>query len=122
MDDLITEKIIGSAIEVHRHLGPGLLESTYERCLAKEFDIRKIRYERQKVCPLTYKGLSIEEGYRIDFLVENEVILEIKSLEAIAVIHDAQVLTYLRLFQRKRGLLLNFNVPVLKAGIKRLSL
>ncbi len=122
MDDLITEKIIGSAIEVHRHLGPGLLESTYERCLAKEFDIRKIRYERQKACPLMYKGLSIEEGYRIDFLVEDEVILEIKSLEAIAVIHDAQVLTYLRLFQRKRGLLLNFNVPMLKAGIKRLSL
>jgi GxxExxY protein len=122
MDDLITEKIIGSAIEVHRYLGPGLLESTYERCLAKEFDIRKIQYERQKTCPLIYKGLSIEEGYRIDFLVENEVILEVKSLEALAAIHDAQVLTYLRLFQRKRGLLLNFNVPVLKAGIKRLSL
>ncbi len=122
MNDFITEKIISSAIEVHRHLGPGLLESTYERCLAKEFDIRKIQYERQKICPLMYKGLSIEEGYRIDFLVENEVILEVKSLEIVAAVHDAQVLTYLRLLQRKRGLLLNFNVPILKAGIKRLSL
>jgi GxxExxY protein len=84
MDDFITEKIIGSAIEVHRHLGPGLLESTCERCLAKEFDIRKMRYECQKICPLIYKGLSIEEGYRIDFLVEDEVILEIKSLDTMA--------------------------------------
>jgi GxxExxY protein len=122
MSDLITEKIIGSAIEVHRCLGPGLLESTYERCLAKEFNLRKIPYERQKICPLTYKGLSIDEGYRVDFLVENEVILEIKSLETMAAIHDAQVLTYLRLLQRKRGLLLNFNVPVLIAGIKRFTL
>ena len=122
MDDFITEKIIGSAIEVHRHLGPGLLESTCERCLAKEFDIRKMRYECQKICPLIYKGLSIEEGYRIDFLVEDEVILEIKSLDTMAAIHDAQILTYLRLFQRKRGLLLHFNIPTLKAGIKRLSL
>ena len=121
-DDPITEKIIGSAIEVHRYLGPGLLESTYERCLAKEFDLQNIRYERQKVCPLTYKGLVLEEGYRIDFLVEDEVVLEIKSLEALSATHDAQVLTYLRLLQRKRGLLLNFNVPVLKAGIKRLAL
>ncbi len=122
MDDLITEKIISSAIEVHRYLGPGLLESTYERCLAKEFDIRNIPYERQKACSLTYKGLSIEDGYRIDFLIENEVILEIKAVDAISPIHDAQVLTYLRLLQCKRGLLLNFNVPLLKAGIKRLSL
>jgi GxxExxY protein len=122
VDDLITEKVIGAAIEVHRQLGPGLLESTYEKCLAKELDLRKIRYERQKVCSLLYKGLLLEEGYRIDLLVENEVILEIKAVNEIAIIHEAQVLTYLRLLNLKRGLLLNFNVPVLKAGIKRFSL
>ena len=122
MSDLITEKVIGAAIEVHRQLGPGLLESTYEKCLAKELDLRKIRYERQKICSLIYKGLVVEEGYRIDILVENEVILEVKSVNELSVIHDAQILTYLRLLNLKRGLLLNFNVPVLKAGIKRFSL
>jgi GxxExxY protein len=122
MQNLITEKIIGSAIEVHRYLGPGLLESTYERCLAREFDFRNITYERQKVCPLTYRGLMIEEGYRIDFLVENEVIIEIKSIDDFTKVHEAQLITYLRLLQRRCGLLLNFNTPVLKAGIKRISL
>ncbi len=122
MTDFITEKIIGAAIEVHRQLGPGLLESTYERCLAKEFDLRTIRYERQKLCSLSYKGITIEEEYRIDFLVEMEIVVEIKSLEEISAIHHAQLLTYLRLLKRRRGLLLNFNVPVLSAGIRRLSL
>jgi GxxExxY protein len=122
MGDLITEKVIGAAIEVHRQLGPGLLESTYERCFAKELDLRKIRYERQKICNLLYKGLLLEEGFRIDLLVENEVILEIKSVNEIAEIHDAQLLTYLRLLNLRRGLILNFNVPVLKAGIKRFSI
>ena len=121
MSDLITEKVIGAAIEVHRQLGPGLLESTYEKCLAKELDLRKIRYERQKACNLLYKGLVLEEGYRIDLLVEDEVVLEIKSVNEIAAIHEAQILTYLRLLNLKRGLLLNFNVPVLKAGIRRFS-
>ena len=122
MDDLVTEKIIGAAIEVHRRLGPGLLESTYERCLAKEFDLRSMRYERQKACSLSYKGLILEDAYRIDFMVENEVVLEIKSIGEFSALHDAQVLTYLRLLECKRGLLLNFNVPILKYGIKRLSL
>ena len=122
MSDWVTEKVIGAAIEVHRQLGPGLLESTYEKCLAKEFDLRSIRYERQKVCSLLYKGLILEEGYRIDLLVEDEVVLEIKSVNEIAIIHEAQILTYLRLLNLKRGLLLNFNVPILKAGTKRFSL
>ena len=77
----VTERIIGCAIEVHRHLGPGLLESTYERCLAKEFDVNEVSYERQKLCPLSYKGMVIEEGYRVDFLVEDAIILKIKSIE-----------------------------------------
>ena len=122
MSDYITEKIIKAAIEVHRQLGPGLLESTYERCLAKEFDISAIRYERQRACQLLYKGLLLEEAYRIDFLVEGEVVLEIKSTHEISPTHDAQILTYLRLLNLKRGLLLNFNVPILKNGIKRFSI
>jgi GxxExxY protein len=122
MSDLITEKIIGAAIEVHRELGPGLLESTYEKCLAQELDLRNIRYDRQKPCSLVYKGLVIEEGYRVDLLVEDEVVLEIKSINEVAPIHDAQLLTYLRLLGLRRGLLLNFNVPVLRAGIKRFTL
>ena len=122
MTDWITEKVIGAAIEVHRLLGPGLLESTYEKCLAKEFDLRKIRYERQKICGLIYKGLILEEGYRVDMMVENEVILEIKSVNEISSTHNAQILTYLRLLNLRRGLLLNFNVPTLRVGIKRFSL
>src|SRR3990167_8460835 len=106
---MITEKIIGAAIEVHRHLGPGLLESTYEVCLAKEFEIKGIRYERQKACPITYKRVPSEEVFRVDFLVENEIALEIKAIEAFSSIHTAQILTYLRLLKRRTGLLLNFN-------------
>lgn len=122
MENSLTEKIIGAAIEVHRHLGPGLLESTYERCLAREFEFRKIAFERQKACPLTYKGLLIEEGYRIDFIIEKEVIVEIKSVDNFSKVHEAQLFTYLRLLKIRSGLLLNFNTAVLKAGIKRLSL
>ncbi len=119
MKDLITDQVIGAAIEVHRQLGPGLLESTYEKCLCIEFDLRKVRYTRQKACNLLYKGILLEEGYRIDFLIEDEVILEIKSVTDISLIHQAQVLTYLRILNLRRALLLNFNVPVLKDGIKR---
>ena len=122
MEDILTEKIIGSAIEVHRHLGPGLLESTYEACLAKEFDLRNVRYERQKPCQLAYKGYVLDDGYRIDFIVENEVVIEIKSISEFSLIHQAQLLTYLRLLSCKRGLLMNFNVPVFKNGIKRFSI
>jgi GxxExxY protein len=116
------EKVIGAAIEVHRHLGPGLLESTYEICLAKEFDARGIQYERQKSCPIAYRNFPIEEAFRIDFLVEKSLILEIKAVDALAPIHTAQVLTYLRLLNYRVGFLLNFNVPILKNGIKRISL
>jgi GxxExxY protein len=119
---MLTEKIIGAAIEVHRHLGPGLLESTYEVCLAKEFDARGIKYERQKCCPIFYKNLQTDESFRLDFLVENSLILEIKSVEALSPIHTAQILTYLRLTKQPIGLLLNFNVAVLKDGIKRVVL
>jgi len=119
---MITEKVIGAAIEVHRHLGPGLLESTYETCLAKEFDARQIHYERQKVYPISYKGISTEEVFRIDFLVESTVVLEIKAVDCLAPIHVSQVLTYLRLLKCRTGLLLNFNVPLLIEGLKRISL
>ncbi len=116
----ITEKIIGSAIEVHRALGPGLLESSYEESLAKEFEIRGINYERQKPLPIVYKDLKLECGYRLDFLVENQIIIELKSVDEINPIFVAQVLTYLRLLDKQVGLLINFNVPVLKDGIKRI--
>ena len=119
---MITEKIIGAAIEVHRHLGPGLLESTYETCLAKEFEARRLHYERQKVFPITYKGKPTDEVYRIDFLVENEIVLEIKTVESLSPIHTSQILTYLRLLKCRTGLLLNFNVPILVEGLKRISL
>ena len=107
---------------MHRHLGPGLLESTYERCLAREFDIRQILYERQKACSVIYKGFLVEEGYRIDFLVANQIIVEIKSVDTLTKVHEAQIITYLRLLEKRHGLLLNFNVSLLKSGIKRYSL
>ena len=100
-------------------LGPGLLESTYEECLAKELELTGLSYERQKPLPVVYKGLKLECGYRIDFLVQGEVVLELKSVDAIAPIFVAQVLTYLRLMEKQVGLLINFNVPVLRDGIKR---
>lgn len=114
-----TERIIGAAIEVHRALGPGLLESTYEECLAKEFDLIGIRYTRQVPLPVTYKGLKLDCSYRLDFLVEEQVMVELKSVDAVAPILVAQLLTYLRLLDRQVGLLINFNVAVLKDGIKR---
>jgi len=119
---MLTEKIIGAAIEVHRHLGPGLLESTYERCLAQELDLRKISYVRQKLCPIHYKGILLEDSYRIDFLIENQIIIEVKAIDNFSPVHEAQLLTYLRFLELKNGLLLNFNTPTLKSGIKRISL
>lgn len=116
----ITRDIIAAAIEVHRHLGPGLLESTYEACLCRELSLREIPFQKQLALPVTYKGINLDAGYRIDVLVEDTVILELKSVEAIAPVHTAQLLTYLRLTQREIGLLINFNVVVLKEGIKRL--
>jgi len=118
-DSELTHLIIGAAIDIHRNLGPGLLEAVYEECLAKEFVLRGIPFERQKPIPLVYKDLKLECGYRLDFLVNHRTVLEIKSIEAIAPIHDSVMLTYLRLSETQLGLLINFNVPVLKYGIKR---
>ena len=116
----ITEAIIGAAIEVHRHLGPGLLESAYEECLCEEFEARKIPFKRQVLLPVIYKSKKLDIGYRIDLLVNDEVVLELKTVEAILPIHEAQALTYMRLGGWQVGLILNFNVTVLKNGIKRL--
>ena len=118
-DSELTHFIIGAAIEIHRSLGPGLLESVYEECLAKEFSLRAIPYERQKPVPLIYKDLKLECGYRLDFLVNKRVVVELKSIEAIASIHESVMLTYLRLSGSPLGLLINFNVPILKDGIRR---
>ena len=115
----LTHAIIGAAIEIHRNLGPGLLEAVYEECLAKELLLRNIPYERQKPMPLVYEDLKLECGYRLDFLVGDRVVVELKSIEAIAPIHDSVMLTYLRLSERSLGLLINFNVAVLKDGIRR---
>ena len=118
----LTEKIIGAAIEVHRELGPGLLESAYEVALAYELTLQGLQVERQKEQPIRYKGLLIETGFRIDVLVEGQVVVELKAVEAILPIHEAQLITYLKLSQCRVGLLINFNVPLLKQGIKRLVL
>ncbi|MBI1883181.1 MAG: GxxExxY protein [Chlamydiae bacterium] len=115
----LTEVIIGSAIEVHRALGPGLLESAYEQCLCRELVLRQIPFEPQKLLPVEYKGIRLSCGYRLDLLVADAVVLEIKAVEALLPIHDAQLLTYLKLGGWKIGLLINFNVPVLKQGIHR---
>ena len=115
-----TESIIGAAIEVHRHLGPGLLESAYEECLCEELLLRKIPFKRQIVLPVNYKGKNLDIGYRIDLLVNDEVVVELKTVESILPIHEAQTLTYMRLGGWQVGLILNFHVTVLKNGIKRL--
>jgi GxxExxY protein len=115
----ITQAVIGAAIEVHRTLGPGLLESAYHECLCREMLERNIPFERERPLPVEYKGIRLECGYRLDLLVAGEVVVEIKSVEALAPVHDAQLLTYLRLGGWKVGLLINFNVPVLKQGIHR---
>jgi len=116
----LTGKVIGAVIEVHKNLGPGLLESAYEECLCYEFELRKIAYKRQEALPVAYKGIELDCGYRIDVIAENIIILELKSCENIEPIHKAQLLTYLKLTGLKVGLLINFNVPVLKDGITRI--
>jgi len=118
-DNEISHAIIGAAIEVHRLLGPGLLESAYEECLAKELALRSLLFDRQKPIPVVYKDVKLECGYRIDLLVEGRVVVELKSIEGLAPIHEAVILTYLRLSGRRLGLLINFNVTVLKDGIRR---
>ncbi len=118
-DKELSHAIIGAAIEIHRTLGPGLLEAVYEECLAREFTLRAIPFERRKPIPLVYKDLKLECGYRLDFLVSSRIVVEIKAIEAIAPIHESVMLTYLRLAESPLGLLINFNVPILKDGIRR---
>jgi GxxExxY protein len=118
----LTGKIIGAAIEVHRGLGPGMLESAYEACLVHEMGLRGLTFERQMPLPVAYKGVKLDCGYRLDFLVEKAVVLELKSVEALERVHEAQILTYLKLGGWIVGLLINFNVPVLKHDIKRIVL
>jgi len=118
----LTGEVIGAAIEVHRILGPGLLESIYEECLCIEFDKRKIPYQRQKEIPIEYKGTKLDSAHRVDIIMANDLIVELKACDSIQPIHEAQVLTYLKLTGIKVGLLINFNVPLLKEGIKRFIL
>lgn len=118
----LTKEVIGAAIEVHRAFGPGLLESAYETCLCHELGLRGIQFERQKPLPLIFKGATLDWGYRLDLLVSNSVVVEIKAVEAFLPIHEAQLLTYLKLGGWNLGLLINFNVRVLKDGIKRIVL
>jgi len=115
----LTGEVIGAAIEVHKHLGPGLLESVYEECLCHELRSREIVYERQKPLPINYKEVRFDCGYRLDLVVEDKVILELKSCERIEDIHKAQLLTYLKLSGLKLGLIMNFKVPIMKEGIVR---
>ena len=115
----ITESIIGAAIDVHRALGPGLLESAYEVCLAFEVAQRGLKVEQQKPLPVVYRQVKLDCGYRLDLLVEDSVIVEIKAIDSLAAIHQAQLLSYLKLSGCKLGLLINFNVKVLKDGIRR---
>jgi GxxExxY protein len=125
MDDRtndLTGMVIGAAIEVHRILGPGLLESVYEECLCRELTLRNVPFERQKELPLQYKGVEIDCGYRLDIIADGALVLEVKACNGLEPVHEAQLLTYLRLTGLKVGLLINFNVPVLKEGIRRLVL
>jgi GxxExxY protein len=117
----ITQAIIGAAIEVHRALGPGLLESAYEECLARELSLWNIPFERQRPLAVIYKGVQLDCGYRLDFLVENRVVVELKVIDSIQPIHEAQLLTYLKLGGWDIGLLINFNVSVLKNGVRRMA-
>ncbi|WP_281173068.1 GxxExxY protein [Geothrix fermentans] len=115
----ITEKVLGAAIEVHKHLGPGLLESTYESCLCHELQIRGLSFQRQVSLPLDYKGLHVEAAFRLDLVVEGKIIVELKSQEGILPVHEAQLMTYMKLTGMRVGLMLNFNVPAMKDGIVR---
>lgn len=116
----ISEKVIGAAIEMHRHLGPGLLESSYQACFCHELGLREIAYHSQVILPLEYKGIQIEKGYVIDLLIEESLIVEIKSVDKLLPIHSAQIMTYMRLQRVSSGLLMNFNVGALPSGIRRI--
>ena len=115
----LTEHVIGAAIEVHRHLGSGLLESAYEECLCRELSLKGLPFERQLELPIEYKGVRLECGYRLDIVVERLLVLELKSVEALLPVHEAQMITYLKLTNLRAGFLINFNVPILKREVKR---
>jgi len=117
--EALTERIIGAAIEVHKTIGPGLLEGVYEECLCHELQLRSLLFERQLIIPVVYKGVTLDCGYRLDLIVESTVILELKSIDRILPIHEAQLLTYLRLLSKPVGFIINFNVPILRNGIVR---
>ena len=119
VENVLTDQIIGCAIEVHRHLGPGLLESVYEECLCYELSLIGLRFERQVHLPVTYKGIKLECGHKLDLVVEDSVVVELKSIEDITPLHQAELLTYLKTSHKKVGLLINFNVQFLKNGLKR---
>jgi GxxExxY protein len=118
----LSRRVIGCALEVHRHLGPGLLESTYEQCLAHELTLHRIAFKRQCSRPVAYKGISLDCGYRIDLLVEDQLILELKHVDRLQSVHEAQLLTYMKLSGIRTGLLINFNVLRLRDGIRRFVL
>src|SRR5437588_1370697 len=119
-NDLLTQRVIGFAIDVHRQLGPGLLESAYEECLCFELEYNRLPFKRQVALPVIYKSVRLDCSYRLDVVVQDEVILELKTVERLAPIHEAQMLTYMKLSGIRTGLLLNFNCAVLKDGIRRL--
>jgi GxxExxY protein len=116
----LTEAIIGAAIEVHRELGPGLLEATYQTAMAHELKLRGLPFKAQLAVPVRYKGVDLGHAFRVDLLVDRSVVVELKALDTIAPVHHAQVLSYLRMLQLPLGLLINFHVPALKAGVKRI--
>ena len=118
----LTGQVIGAAIDVHKELGPGLLESVYEECLGRELELRKISFKRQFELPIEYKGYKINSGLRLDMIVDNQLILELKSCETLLPIHEAQLLTYLKMAKIGLGLLINFNERLLKDGIKRFKI
>jgi len=117
----LTGKVIGLCIEIHRELGPGLLESAYEECLAYELSQAGLRFERQRALPVRYKEVQLDCGYRLDFVIEDMLILELKAVTELLPIHEAQLLTYLKLDKKSLGLLINFNVPILTRGVKRVA-
>lgn len=118
-NDTLTELIIGAAIQVHRELGPGLLESAYETCLCHELSLLNLKVEKQKVIPIRYKGILLDAGYRLDLVVEGQVIVEIKAVSELLPVHEAQLLSYLKQVGGGRGLLINFNTRLLKHGLRR---
>ena len=118
--NVLTERIIGAAVEVHRHLGPGLLESVYEECLSRELALRGLVHGRQVPLDIRYKGVVLRNAFRVDLMIEDAVLVELKAVEALAEVHAVQLLTYLRAADRRIGLLINFNVPILWRGVRRI--